>query len=130
MHPNETLIREGYDAFVRGDIEAVKGFLAPDVLWHISGTGRFAGVYKGHEELLGLFSQIFEMTEGTISIAARDILANEDHVIVLTTMKGQRGDRILDDDGVAIFKIRDGKAVEVWNFPEDQAAMDAFFADR
>lgn len=127
MHENEILIREGYDAFVRGDLEGVKEFLDPDVLWHVGGTSPLSGIYKGHAELLALFGKVFEMTDGTIGISARDILANDDHVIVLTTMKGQRGDRILDDDGVAIFKIRDGKAVEVWNFAENQGAMDEFF---
>jgi uncharacterized protein len=128
MHENEILIREGYDAFVRGDLEGVRGFLDPDVLWHVGGSSPLAGVYKGHDELLALFGRIFEMTAGTIAISARDILANDDHVIVLTTMKAQRDDRILDDDGVAIFKVRDGKAVEVWNFAENQGAMDEFFA--
>lgn len=128
MHPNEALVREGYDAFVRGDIEALKQFLAPDVLWHISGTGPMAGVYKGHEELLELFARLYQITGGTISIAARDILANDDNVIVLTTMKAEREGRVLDDDGVAVFKVRDGRAVEVWNFAENMAAMDEFFS--
>ncbi len=127
MHENEILVREGYDAFIRGDLDGVKGLLDPDVLWHVGGSSPFAGVYKGHDELMGLIGRLFEMTAGTISISARDILANDDHVIVLTTMKAQRGEHILDDDGVAIFKIRDGKAVEVWAFAENQGAMDEFF---
>jgi len=128
MHPNETLIRDGYDAFVRGDLEAVASFLAPDVQWHVAGDSPLAGVYSGHEELFALFARLYQFTGGTISISARDILVSEDHAIVLTTMKGRRGDLVLDDDGVAVFKIRDGKASEIWAFAEDQSAMDAFFS--
>ena len=128
MHPNEELVRAGYDAFVRGDLEAVAGFLHPDVLWHVGGSGALAGVYKGHGELFGLFARLAELTEGSISITARDILTSEDHVIVLTTMKARRGGVDLEDDGVAVFKIVDGKASEVWVFAENQGAMDAFFA--
>jgi uncharacterized protein len=129
LHPNEELIRAGYDAFVRGDVDGVAGFLHPDVLWHVGGSSSLAGVYKGHGELLALLARIAEMTDGSISISARDILTSEDHVIVLTTMKGRRGDRVLDDDGVAVFKIADGKASEVWVFAENQGALDSFFGE-
>jgi uncharacterized protein len=128
MHPNEALIRDGYDAFVRGDLGAVAKFLAPDARWHVAGDSPLAGVYAGHDELFALFARLYEMTGGTIMIAARDILASEDHAIVLTTMKATRGDRELNDDGVAVFKIHDGMATEVWAFAEDQAAMDAFLS--
>lgn len=128
MHPNEALVRAGYEAFVRGDIETVAGLLDPDVIWHVGGSSVLAGLYKGHGELLALLARLGEMTGGSISIAARDILTSEDHVIVLTTMKAQRGDRVLDDDGVAVFKIADGKATEVWVFAENQGAMDEFLS--
>lgn len=129
MHPNEAIVRAGYDAFIRGDLEGVAGFLDPDVLWHVGGAGALAGVYKGHAELFALFARLAEMTGGTISISARDVLTSEDHVIVLTTMKGKRGNRVLEDDGVAVFKIAGGLATEVWVFAENQGAMDDFFAD-
>lgn len=128
MHPNESLIRDGYDAFLRGDLEAVAAFLAPDAAWHVAGNSPLAGVYKGHEELFAFFARLFEMTGGTVSLTARDILASEDHAIVLTTLKASRGDVHLEDDGVAVFKIADGKATEIWVFAEDQARMDEFFS--
>jgi ketosteroid isomerase-like protein len=128
MHPNESLVREGYDAFLRGDLSAVAGFLAPDAAWHVAGTSPLAGVYKGHEELFAFFGRLYEMTGGTVAIHARDILASDDHAIVLTTLTASRGDRHLEDDGVAVFKIADGKAYEIWVFAEDQARMDEFFS--
>ena len=128
VHPNEALVRSGYDAFIRGDLEAVAGFLHPDVLWHVAGTGPLAGIYKGHAELLEFFAHIAEITDGTISIEARDVLASDDHVIVLTQMRAVRGGRVLDDRGVAMFTIVDGQATEVHMFAEDQDALDGFFA--
>ncbi|MGH2785334.1 MAG: nuclear transport factor 2 family protein [Actinomycetota bacterium] len=127
MHPNEEIVRKGYDAFVRGDIEGVAGFLHPDVIWHVGGTSPLSGVYKGHGELIALFGRLAEYTDGSISISARDILTSDDHVIVLTRLTGKRGDRMLEDDGVAVFKVADGKATEVWVFAENQGAIDAFF---
>ena len=128
MHPNETLIRAGYDAFVNGDLDGVRSFLDPNVVWHVSGTGPLAGVYNGHAELLQFFARVAELTDGSVSIEAKDILVNDDHVIVLTRLQAARGGKTLDDRGVAVFKIRDGKAFEVHMFAEDQAALDEFFA--
>ena len=128
MHPNETLIRAGYDAFVNGDIQAVTSFLDPNVVWHVAGTGPLAGVYTGHGELLQFLARVAALTDGSISIEALDILVNEEHVIVLTRMRASRGSKSLDDRGVAVFKIADGKAFEVHMFPENQAALDEFFS--
>jgi hypothetical protein len=129
MHPNEALIRAGYDAFLNGDLAGVAGFLHEDVVWHVGGTSPLAGEYKGHGELMALFGRLAEYTDGSISIAARDILTSEDHVIVLTRMTGRRSGRMLEDDGVAVFRVVDGKAAEVWVFAENQGAMDSFFSE-
>lgn len=128
MHPNEALVREGYDAFVRGDIGTVASLISPDVLWHVGGDSPLAGVYKGHDELFALLARLGEATGGSISISARDILTSDDRVVVLTTLKAERDGQVLEDDGVAIFNIVDGKASEVWVFAENQGAIDAFFA--
>ncbi len=127
MHSNEAIIREGYDAFVRGDIERVAALIHPDVSWHVGGSSPLAGVYKGHQELFALLARLADVTGGSISVSARDILTSEDHVIVLTTLKAERDGRVLEDDGVAVFKVVDGRATEVWVFAENQGAMDQFF---
>jgi ketosteroid isomerase-like protein len=127
MHPNEELVRAGYESFVTGDMTAVANLLDPDVVWHVAGASPLAGDYKGHEGVFGFFTKVVEMTQGTIRIGAREILASEDHAVVLTTTTATRGDRVLDDHGVAVFRIVDGKAVEVWAFADDQERMDSFF---
>ena len=43
-HPNEDLVREGFAAFGRGDMDAMrKQFFAEDVRWHVSGPSSLAG---------------------------------------------------------------------------------------
>lgn len=128
MHPNEQAVRAGYDAFIIGDLEAVARLLDPDVLWHVSGTSALAGMYKGHAEVFSFFARLIEATKGTLTIAARDILASDDHVIVLTTTQAQVAGRTLDDRGVVIFNVTDGRATEVWMFADDQPGMDAFIS--
>ena len=128
MHPNEALIRKGYAAFVERDIDSLREFLHPDVIWHVAGSGPLAGVYKGQDELLPIFGLIDKITDATFNITAREMLPSDDHVVVLTTITAKKGDRVLDLDGVAVFKIVEGRAAEVWNFAEQQGEVDEFFA--
>jgi|RhiMetdeSRZDD1v2_1073273.scaffolds.fasta_scaffold2999259_1 uncharacterized protein len=128
MHPNEALIRKGYAAFVERDVDSLREFLHPEVIWHVAGSSPLAGIYQGHEQLLPVFGLIDHLTDATFNVAAREMLPSDDHVVVLTKITAKKGDRVLDLDGVAVFKIVDGKAKEVWNFAEQQDEVDEFFA--
>ena len=33
-HPNEDLIRRGYDAFSSGDMDTLRELFHPDIVWH------------------------------------------------------------------------------------------------
>jgi ketosteroid isomerase-like protein len=38
-HANEELLRQGYEAFSKGDMEALAALFAHDVVWHTPGRG-------------------------------------------------------------------------------------------
>ena len=42
-HPNEDLIRQGYDAFSSGDMDTLRELFHPDIVWHASGRSQLAG---------------------------------------------------------------------------------------
>ena len=42
-HPNEDLIRRGYDAFSRGDMDTLRELFHPDIVWHAPGRSQLAG---------------------------------------------------------------------------------------
>ena len=72
---NAALIRNGYDAFARGDVQGALAGFAQDILWHIPGRGPLSRDYRGHTEVLGFFSHFMELSDGTFRIQADDILA-------------------------------------------------------
>jgi ketosteroid isomerase-like protein len=122
------LVQSGYEAFGRGDIPGVVAVFSPEIQWHISGRSPMAGTYKGHEEVVGFFTQLMERTGGTFSLEIHDFLASDDHVVVLTRETGQRDGKSLDNNVVHIWHLRDGKAVEFFGIPSDQYAQDDFWA--
>jgi ketosteroid isomerase-like protein len=127
-HANEDLLRRGFDAFGRGDMAAIAELFADDIVWHSPGNSPLSGDYKGRDSVLALFGKIAELSGGTLKVEVHDILANDEHGVVLTRGTAQRGGKSLDDNGVQVFHLRDGKAVESWFHPGDQAAADRFWS--
>jgi uncharacterized protein len=128
-HPNEDLLREGYAAFGRGDLDALQDqFFAPDITWHFPGKSPFAGDYQGVGEVVGWLVRTFEVSGGTIRVQLNDVVAKDELAVALVTISAQREGRELAEDTVQVFRIRDGKATEVWNYPADLYSSDAFWS--
>ncbi len=127
-HPNEELVRGGYEAFAKGDASEVLSRLADDIVWHVPGRSPIAGDYHGHEEVIGFFGKLQERTGGTFALELHDVLANDDHVVVLARASGERNGKTGIFDVAHVWHVSDGKATEFWALSVDQYAGDEFFA--
>ncbi|WP_425265226.1 nuclear transport factor 2 family protein [Streptomyces regalis] len=54
-HPRAALVRKGYEAFTRGDLDSLRGLLAGDCTYHFPGSHAPAGDYKGQDAILDVF---------------------------------------------------------------------------
>jgi hypothetical protein len=124
-HPNVALIRESFAAMDRGDTRWLEDHLADDVVWHVGGNSRAAGEYRGKDAVMQLFAA---SGGGPNGIDVHDVLANDDHTIVLGTahLEAPDGDRV-DYRFVNVFHIREGRVTEVWGMAENDAETDPFF---
>jgi uncharacterized protein len=127
-HPNEDLIRQGYDAFSRGDMDTLRGLFAPDIVWHAPGRSQLAGDHQGVDTVLGYFGRTMELTGGNFRVEVHDVVADDEHGVGLHTVQAERGGRALEDNSVLVFHLRDGKVTEVWQYWADQYAADELFA--
>jgi ketosteroid isomerase-like protein len=126
-HPNEELVRRGYDAFGRGDMETLREVFHPDLVWHSPGHNQLAGDHRGVEAVLGFFGRTMELTGGTFRVEVHDVVASDEHVVGLNSVAAQRDGKTLNGRNALVFHVRDGRATEVWQFWEDQYAADEFF---
>lgn len=126
-HPNEDLIRRGYEAFSRGDMQALDELLADDVVWHTAGRSSIAGDRRGKAEVFELFRMLAEGTNGTLKLEVHDVLANDEHGLGLFRLTAEREGRRIDDKGVNVFHITNGKVTEAWGHAGDQYAVDEFW---
>jgi ketosteroid isomerase-like protein len=126
-HPNVTLVREGFEAFQKGDMGWMDRHLADDVVWHVGGNSKWSGAYRGREQVLEFFARQAQAMAGPPSTDIHDILGDDDHVVVLGTASATAPDGAsVEWRYVQIFHIRDGKAAEVWGMAENDAAVDPF----
>jgi uncharacterized protein len=127
-HPNEDLARQGFAAFARGDMEAVKQFLAEDTRWHFPGRSPLSGDYEGVAEVLGVFGKVFELSGGTFQSELHEVFANDEHIVMLVTDRAEREGRKLHDNVAQVFHVRDGKVTEAWIHHADLYSVDAFWS--
>jgi uncharacterized protein len=125
---NEELLRRGYAAFAAGDLDTVLGVFAGDIEWHVSGRSEISGNYHGHQEVLGFFGKIMELTGGTFRLEVHDVLANDTHGVVLATVYAERDGKPFEMREAHTWHLAGGKATEFWTFAEDSAETDEFFS--
>lgn len=124
---NADLVRGGYEAFAKGDLDAVAQLFAPGIRWHVSGRSQIAGTYTGQDEVFGFFGTLVQETGGTFHIDIHDVLASDDHVVVLVTESAERGGKTLDSNEVHVWHLEGGRATEFWGCSVDSYAVDEFF---
>jgi ketosteroid isomerase-like protein len=125
-HPDAQLVREGYDAFAAGDMEWMNEHLHENVVWHAPGDNKLSGDHRGREAVLAFFARTVELAIPSFDI--HDVVANDDHVVALLTVRFRRNDNGAEHEAknIQVFHIENGQALETWTMQEDQAGFDAF----
>jgi ketosteroid isomerase-like protein len=127
-HPNEDLVRRGYEAFATGDVATMSDLFTDDIVWHTPGRSSISGDQKGKQAVLEFFGRIGQETGGSFKLDIHDVLANDEHVVVLAASTGERNGKSLKANVVNIFHLKDGKVTEVWGHADDQYTVDEFWS--
>jgi ketosteroid isomerase-like protein len=127
-HPNENLVRRGYEAFAQGDVQAVKEIFADDIVFHVPGRGLISGEYRGRDAVLEFFAKSQELSAGTLRIELHDLAATDEHAIALQVNRAERGGKTLQARVVGVYHVHDGKATEAWFLTDRQEENDEFWS--
>lgn len=124
-HPNAALVRKMTESFNSGDIQRMADMVTDDVEWHEIGR---ADAIHGKAAL----AERFGMGSGTpppyeISGETHDVIANDDHTIVLAKAHATKDGRTFDYKVAEIYHVKDGKITARWAFSDDTAAINEFF---
>ncbi len=130
-HPNETVVRAFLGAVLRDDMTAAGKMVADDIVWHFAGHSPISGEYAGRDGLSDLsaaYGRMLSDRSAEESLDLHDVVADDDHVVVIWTRTGQRADARFTSHGVGVYHVNEGRITEVWVFHEDQYAFDAFYS--
>jgi hypothetical protein len=109
------IVRRSYDAFNRGDYEAVLKAIDPEIEWEepdISGLA-FSGEHHGRDHLVEKVFQPVRREVDDLDVVAEEFLDAGDHVVVLGRYNGHGRDTgiTLDAPFAHVWTMRSGKAV-------------------
>jgi ketosteroid isomerase-like protein len=116
---NVELVRGVYDAFARGDVDAVFAAMRPDIEWDESEGMPYGGVYHGREEIVtNVFGPILADVEGFT--ADPDEILALDHARVIA--RGRHG-------GAGAVGPVDARFVHVWTVTDGEVSRYEQLAD-
>ncbi len=127
-HPNAGLLAAHLDALARGDVATAMSFHSDDVVVHYPGRNILSGEYRGKAHVLEMLGKVMRLTHGSFQPDVHDILASDDHVAALVTVRAERDGPRVEWRSVDLFHVRDGKLSEHWVHEVDQDAVDRFWS--
>jgi uncharacterized protein len=124
-HRHEALARRHYAALEAGDLDTLSELLAADVAWHVPGDGHLAGTWRGVDAVISLFGRLYDLTGGTLRTSVEQVIADNEHAVVVVTLRATIGGVAFEDTAVHIARIHDGRIVDVRTWNTNLAALDA-----
>ena len=122
------IVEELIDAIANSDADKLLRTLADDVTWTFFGSHRFAGTFRGKDELMnGLFAVIGDVLEDGIKLHVSSIVADEGRVIV--EGKGQARSKAgidYNNDYCLAFDVVAGKIQHVREYLDSELVTKVF----
>jgi len=118
-------------ALAAGDMEALAATFAADAVWHQPGAHQASGEHIGPDAIIAHLGNLMQLSGGTFVLETDAVTESGDLVAATVRFRGQRpGAEDLDQHGVDVFRVADGRIAEVWLISEDQDAEDRFWGSR
>jgi ketosteroid isomerase-like protein len=128
MHPNEAVIRRHLGALAAGDVEAAPRDYAEDGTIHYPGRNRLSGEHRGQKAVRDFLALAMQLTEGTFRPAVHDVLANDEHAVLLVHCEASRGGKSYEWLAVDVFHVANDRITGHWVLEGEQHLVDELFA--
>jgi uncharacterized protein len=129
---NVQIVKDGFAAMARGDLDGVLAGLHPRIVWHPSDDFPEAGPFVGFDGIRALFALIFESFEEFMLEPERFIELGDTVVVpVHQSGRGKSSGASVDNRYVLVFELSEGKSFRVTTYRElDEALAASRASDR
>ena len=123
---NVDVVQSAWDAFARGDIEAVLDTIAPAAETRVPETLPWGGTYAGPDGFGDFIARLNDNFE-QFSVTPDKVLgADDNHVIVTVKVKGRtKGGTTIENRAVWIYQLRDGRIADAETFGDTAQVLQA-----
>jgi len=129
MRDNLEVVQQFFSYARAGRRERVPELWSDEIVLHYGGDNPISGTYRGKAEVGGAYRKMAELTGGTFGLVEmHDMLASEEHVVVLSRVGAERAGHHLEWQGVDVYHVSDGCIQEIWIHVTDQYAVDEFLS--
>jgi ketosteroid isomerase-like protein len=127
-HPNSRVLELVYNAFTVGDVQKAATYWTQDCVHYYPGRSELSGAHAGIESALAFAGKMFELCQGRITMEIKEIGASENMAFSTVFTTYEREGKKLEMPFVNVVRIEDGLIAEFWTYPDDQQAVDDFWA--
>jgi ketosteroid isomerase-like protein len=111
------------------DRDTMLDSLADDAVWHVGGTHRLSGDYRGRDAILGYFDAVRQETTDSMRLEPLEVLANDRHGAAFLRVTAERNGKRMDTVVADAFRFDEqGRIVEFWAHSANQPAIDEFWS--
>jgi amino-acid N-acetyltransferase len=123
------LVRDAYEAFLRGEPEGLFALLDEKAVYHLPGAHLGGGALRGRAEIFQRAMAAMRAFDEPPSAVVLDAYGDDSLVITVERFAARRAARSLDQMVKVVWRLQPSfRCVELWAHFEDQAACDAFWA--
>lgn len=127
MSENVSSVRSLYEAFAKGDVPAVLGFLSPDIEWTEAEGFPYGGTYHGPNAVLeGVFMKLGSEWD-VFAAVPHEFIDGGDTVVALGTYNGtyKATGKSFQAEFAHVWKVKDGKAVKFQQYTDTLKVREA-----
>ena len=115
------------EALLKGDFKSVFETMSDNIVWHMGGEGPLSGIVKGKEALGERLGEFIKRSNGTFRVITNWAASNDCFVVASVVSLAEKEDEKLNDPGIDLFRIENGKNKEVSTFSEQQESEHKFW---
>ncbi|WP_371671590.1 nuclear transport factor 2 family protein [Streptomyces sp. NBC_00289] len=128
-HPHAALVRKGYEAFSRGDMDTLRGLMTADATHHVPGSHPLSGDFKGQDAMIDMYGRLFSETGGTLRVDVRQVLVDgRGHAVAVHRFSAERQGKRMDETGCIVFRIVGDKISDLDECVADIDATNEFWS--
>jgi uncharacterized protein len=123
---NVDVVQGAWDAFGRGDIDAVLEAIAPSAETRLPESLPWGGTYAGPDGFRDFLAKLDDSFEVFSATPQKVLGADDNHVVVLAKTKGRtKAGAAIEGKTIWIYQLRDGKIADAESFGDTAQLLEA-----